>query len=159
MDREIAVQSIYGILWPAEILRIIQLFSLILLDLFAVFFDKRNILSGAITICRQFSYIVDAVFDNLETNLGHLRSFELLRMDILCKLGLFFFIFFLPLVYLWINTHAYFFLLYTWDATECDNLSFSLQGRFQIQRGSVTLVPAYHTSSRLLTGPISFFFF
>lgn len=39
MEREIAAQRIYGILWSAEILRIIQLSSLILLDLLAVFFD------------------------------------------------------------------------------------------------------------------------
>lgn len=89
MDREIAVQSIYGVLWSAEIVRIIQLSSLILLDLFAVFFDKINVLTGAITRGRQFSYIVEVVFGNLETNLGILRSFKLLRMDILCKLGVF----------------------------------------------------------------------
>lgn len=39
MERDITAQRIYGILWSAEILRIIQLSSLILLDLFAVFFD------------------------------------------------------------------------------------------------------------------------
>lgn len=39
MERDINAQRIYGILWSAENLRIIQLSSLILLDLFAVFFD------------------------------------------------------------------------------------------------------------------------